>query len=320
MRVYRGLREAAGAFGPSAVTMGNFDGVHLGHQHLLKRLVEMSRRLKVKASIITFDPHPACVVAPDRAPKLISTIGQRMERMAGHGIEQALVLEFDREFSLQSPGEFVERVLVEGAGAKGVLVGENFRFGNRQAGDTALLRQLGSKHGFEVEIAGPVTLRGRMVSSTEVRRLVQAGQMALAARFLGRHYSVEGPVVGGHGVGSKQTVPTLNLNPAAEVLPARGVYVTRTHDAARGRNWKSVTNVGFRPTFGGDEQINIETFLLEGFEEPSPERIRVEFLHRLRAERKFPDAQALKGQILRDVGRSQTYQRRLKRWTGRGGE
>jgi len=314
MRIYRSLEEAGARFGPSVATIGNFDGVHLGHQELFARLRRMGQRLSAKPSIITFDPHPARVVAPDHAPRLISTMEQRLDWIGAYGIRQALVLAFNREFSLQSPEEFVKRVLVEAAGVRGVLVGENFRFGNRQAGDTALLEQLGRKHGFQVEVAGGVRIRCRMVSSTEVRRLVQAGHMALAARFLGRFYGLEGAVISGHGVGSKQTVPTLNLAPEAEVLPARGVYVTRTTDLDDGRNWNSVTNVGFRPTFGGDEALSIETFIMEGFEEPTPRRIRVEFLHRLRPERKFPDAAALKAQILRDAARSRAYLRRMARW------
>ncbi|MGQ0526167.1 MAG: riboflavin kinase, partial [Betaproteobacteria bacterium] len=182
------------------------------------------------------------------------------------------------------------------------------------SGDTALLEQLGRKHGFEVEVAGGVRMRCRMVSSTEVRRLVQAGHMALAARLLGRFFGLEGAVVAGHGVGSRQTVPTLNLATEAEVLPARGVYVTRTTDLDDARRWNSVTNIGFRPTFGGDAALGIETFIMEGFTEPTPRRIRVEFLHRLRPEKKFPDAAALKAQILRDAARSRAYLRRMARW------
>jgi len=311
MRVYHSLGEAAGSFGPSVVSIGNFDGVHLGHQQLLRLVGAMSIRLQAKPSIITFDPHPAAVLAREHAPKLLTTIEQRLRILETGGVEQALVLKFDREFSLQSAEQFVESVLMRAAGVRGVVVGENFRFGNRQMGNTALLREVGARGGFEVEVAAGVQERRRMVSSTEVRRQVQAGHVALAARFLGRFYRLEGRVVQGHGVGSKQTVPTLNLATEGEVLPARGVYVTRTVDLGSRRRWNSVTNVGFRPTFGGDEELSIETFVLSGLEGAQPERIAVEFLHRLREERRFADPAALKAQIMRDVSRAQAYQRRL---------
>ncbi|MBK5291639.1 MAG: bifunctional riboflavin kinase/FAD synthetase [Acidobacteriia bacterium] len=311
MRVYHSLGEAAGSFGPSVVSIGNFDGVHLGHQQLLRRVREMGARLDAKPSIITFDPHPTVVLAAEHAPKLLTTIEQRLGWMERHGVMQALVLPFTREFSLQSPEQFVERVLRQAAGVRGVLVGENFRFGNRQMGNTALLKEMGARDGFAVEVAGGVFLHNRMVSSTEIRRQVRAGHVALAARLLGRFYGLEGKVVQGRGVGSRQTMPTLNLDTTAEVLPACGVYVTRTTDLGTSRRWNSVTNVGVRPTFGGDGELSIESFVLSGYEPPPPERIRVEFLHRLREERRFADPAALKAQILKDAARAQTYLRRL---------
>jgi riboflavin kinase/FMN adenylyltransferase len=191
-----------------------------------------------------------------------------------------------------------------------VLVGDNFRFGHLHAGDTRLLERLGTEHGFCVEVIPAVRMRGRVVSSSEVRRLIGEGNVALAGRMLGRCHAVAGPVVRGHGIGSKQTVPTLNLAPAAEVLPANGVYITRTTDTEGGRSWPSVTNVGYRPTFGGDA-LAIETFLLEPLEGAGPRAIRVEFLKRLREEVKFDSPAELKAQILRDVGRANAYFRRL---------
>ena len=314
VKIYRSIEDARNSFPPAALTIGNFDGVHLAHQELFHRLVALAREVNARPSLLTFDPHPTRVLAPDRAPRLLSTLEQRFGWMSEAGIEQILVLPFNAEFARLTPEEFVRTVLVEAAGARAVLVGENFRFGNRQAGDTRMLAALGTRYGFSTEIVGGVYLRGRMVSSTEVRRLIENGEPSKAARLLGRPFFLEGDVVHGHGIGTSQTVPTLNLATAAEVLPARGVYVTRTMDRDTARAWPSVTNVGYRPTFGGDDELSIESFLLEGYHDPPPRRIRVEFYLRLREERKFPDASALKVQILRDAGRAVRYHRRALRW------
>lgn len=314
-RVFRSLAEAAGHFAPSGLTIGNFDGVHRGHQELFRRLTAAAPGLGIKPSVLTFDPHPTRVVAPARAPRLLSTIDQRLEWMEAAGIEQVLVLPFTPEFAQLTPEQFVQQVIVEGAGARLVLVGENFRFGARQAGDTQLLTELGANWGFQTVIVPGVIYRGHMVSSTAVRGLVQTGQVGWAGRLLARCFALRGTVVSGHGIGSKQTVPTLNLAPDCDVTPATGVYVTRTRDLFDpSRHWDSVTNVGYRPTFDGDT-LTVETFLLSGFSGDTPHRIEVSFLRRLREERKFADAAALKAQILADVGRAQRYFRRLRRWT-----
>jgi riboflavin kinase/FMN adenylyltransferase len=309
MRVARSLSEAAG-FGPSALTIGNFDGVHAGHRHLFAEVVAAAREAKARATVLTFDPHPACVVAPDRAPRLLSTPEERCALMEGQGIEQVLVLPFTTDVARLTPHEFIEQIVVAVLGAKVVLVGENFRFGHKQAGDTRLLAELGVSFGYDTRIVGAIKRRGRVVSSSEVRRLIDAGEVSLACRLLERPYALSGEVVSGHGVGSKQTVPTLNLKTTAEVLPRNGVYITRTHDLDRARRWNSISNIGMRPTFGGDA-LTIETFLLEPLSDPSPTHIRVEFLRRVRDERKFESPEALRAQILRDVSRAQTFFRRL---------
>jgi riboflavin kinase/FMN adenylyltransferase len=197
------------------------------------------------------------------------------------------------------------------------VLGHDFRFGYKQSGNVGVLEELGRKYGFTTEEVKPVTVRGRLVSSTALRQLIDAGRVAQAARLLQRPYALEGDVMAGRGVGSKQTVPTLNLAANTEVLPATGVYVTRTYDLEDDRGWPSVTNVGYRPTFGEGQELSIETFLLEPLAGETPRRIRVEFLWRVRDERQFPDAQALKRQILQDAGVAQAYFRRLKKWTCR---
>lgn len=297
----------------SAITIGNFDGVHVGHQHLFQKVVEAAKAHGLTPAVLTFDPHPARLVAPDRAPKLLTTIEERTDLMRQQGIERVLVLPFTEHVAKLSPEQFIERVAVSMLDTKMIFVGDNFRFGHKQSGDTHALVELGKRYGFETDIVGAVKFRGRIVSSSLVRHMIRDGKVAQACRFLNRPYALSGDVVHGHGVGAKQTVPTLNLKTPAEVLPRNGVYVTRTRDLDSPRRWNSITNVGHRPTFGGGE-LSIETFLLDPLEGETPARIRVEFLHRLREERKFENPEALKAQIFRDVARANTYFRRIARW------
>jgi riboflavin kinase/FMN adenylyltransferase len=199
-----------------------------------------------------------------------------------------------------------------------VVVGDNFCFGRKQSGDVSTLRALGGRFGFKTEIVSGVTYRGRAVSSTAIRALIDAGDVAAASRLLGRPYALRGEVVPGRGIGSRQTVPTLNLATTAEVIPAHGVYVTRVLDLDSNRAWNSVTNIGVRPTFSGDDKVSIESFVLGTYSEPSPGRIAVQFLEYLREERKFPDPADLKRQILRDAARAQAFHRRAARWIRTG--
>lgn len=233
--------------------------------------------------------------------------------MQDEGILQVVIFPFTRELAQLSPEEFVRSILVEQLNARVVLVGENFRFGHRAAGNTETLRELGHRYGFRTEVVRAIRSRNRIVSSSEVRKLVQAGDVSLACRLLERPFQLEGRIVAGHGIGSRQTVPTLNLETSAEVLPKKGVYVTRTHDRDSARQWDSITNVGYRPTFDGDK-LTIETFLLSPFDGDTPGEIRLDFLRRLRDERKFESPEALRAQILKDVARTQTYFRRLNRF------
>jgi riboflavin kinase/FMN adenylyltransferase len=315
LQIYRSLEETPSDFGPSALTIGNFDGVHAGHRRILRRVTAIAAERGLRPSVMTFDPHPTRVVAPARAPRLMTSPEERSRIMGAEGIEQVLILPFDAAIAQLSPDEFVRQILVEKLAVKAVLVGDNFRFGHKQAGNTSVLRELGAQYGFLTETISAVTIRGALVSSSGIRGLVDNGRVARAARLLERPFSLEGAVVAGHGVGHKQTVPTLNLQPTAEVLPKVGVYITCTEDLDSNRRWQSVTNAGHRPTFGGDEAISVETFLLEPLAGESPRHIRVSFLWRLRDERKFDSAEALKSQILNDVGRARAYFRRLARRT-----
>jgi len=308
--IWRSLDALPRDFGPTAVTIGNFDGVHAGHREIMLRVVSVARQNGWAPCVLTFEPHPMVVVAPARAPKLITTLDQRCALMEDVGIEQILILPFTHAIAALTPEEFVQQTLVDRLHARAVLVGANFRFGNRAGGNTATLRELGEKYGYITEAIPAVEARHRIVSSTEVRRKLESGDVSTVRRLLCRPYSLEGRVVRGHGVGSRQTVPTLNLETSAELLPARGVYITRTYDLNGAQKWPSISNIGYRPTFGGD-QLSIETFLLAPLEGAGPEEIRVDFLRRVREERKFESAEALKEQILSDVKRAQSYFRRV---------
>ena len=308
--IYPSLQEVPPDFGPCAITIGNFDGVHLGHQEIFRRVVAIARENQWKSAAVTFDPHPTKLVAPAEAPHLLTTPEQRARMMGELGIEEVLIVPFTREIASLAPEEFVRELLVDKLQARAVVVGDNFRFGHRAAGDVQTLEELGYKYSFETEILQAVIRRGRMISSTAIRRLIAAGEVSWACRMLGRPYALEGPVVHGEGRGSKQTVPTLNLAPTAEVLPKTGVYVTRTRESGSAREWPSITNVGYRPTFNG-HGLTIETYLLSSIHGAPPQAISVEFVRWVREERKFESPEKLKDQILRDVGRAQVYFRRL---------
>jgi riboflavin kinase / FMN adenylyltransferase len=301
---------AAAAFRPCVLTIGNFDGVHLAHRRLLRATAEAARRAGLRPAVLMFDPHPACVVAPERAPRLLTSLDERCELIREEGVEHILIQPISTDLAQLTPEEFATQFLRDGLGVRTVVVGENFRFGCKQAGDTLALKELGARLGFGVRLLETVRWRGRRVSSGEVRKLIMAGDVGTAARLLQRPHAISGDIVHGHGIGSKQTVPTLNLRTDAQVIPAAGVYITRTSDLGGDRGWNSITNIGYRPTFGGDNQLSIETFLLDPLEGATPERIRLGFLRRVRDERKFESPEALKTQILRDVGRAQAYFRR----------
>jgi riboflavin kinase/FMN adenylyltransferase len=312
MRVFRSVAEVLSSFGPSAVAIGNFDGVHTGHRGIMRRLTAEARERGLTATVLTFDPHPARVLAPERAPKLIMTLDQRLRAFEAEGIEAVLCLPFSVEFARETPEEFARSVLADVLRARLVMVGEDFKFGRGQSGDIGTMRSLGAQFGFDVEPIVLLRAGGDRVSSTAIRGMIAKGEVSKACRKLGAPFALEGEVVRGEGIGSKQTVPTLNLAPRNEILPVRGVYVTRCQDLETGRKWPSITNVGVRPTFGGDH-VTVETFLLAPLEGETPTRIEVRFLKFLREERKFENAEALKRQILRDAAAANRLHARLKR-------
>jgi len=321
MRVINDLRELDEQSAPSVVTIGNFDGVHLAHQTLLRRVVEVARPQGLQATAITFEPHPIKILSPDHAPKLLTPLRRKIELITATGIDLLVVLPFTRELARQSPLEFVRHVLVDPLHASSVHVGPNFRFGYRQSGDTEVLEELGNQEGFRVEVVPMLVIRGDRVSSTRIRELLAEGHVHKANRLLGRPFSARGPIVAGMGVGRKHTVPTLNLAPIEEQLPKVGVYVT--HTVLAGVAHDSVTNVGFKPTFG-DHRLTVETFLLDFSGQIDESDMEIKFLYRLRDEMKFQNPAILKVQIQEDARRSLKFFRLFKQYglrpTGSGSQ
>jgi len=302
-------RFGADEFG-SAVTIGNFDGVHLGHREILRRLVEKARREKLRATVVTFNPHPLRILRPNDAPALLATLDQRLAMLESCGLDATLVLPFDAELARLSAREFVEQIILGTLRTRAILVGNNFRFGHRGAGDVALLRQFGEEFGFEVECIDPVVCRGEVVSSTAIRRAVSEGRLIDAGRFLGRPYSLAGEVQPGTGQGRRFVVPTLNLRTAQELLPKTGVYATEV--SVNGHKYRAATNVGMRPTFDG-KGLTVESFLFDFDEQIVSGPLEVRFWARSRDEMKFSGPEALRAQIEIDAGRAKRFFRLLDR-------
>jgi len=316
MQVFRSLEEIAGQSGRSVATVGSFDGIHLAHQELLRRVREIAEKERAASVAITFDPHPVSVLAPEKAPRLLTPTPVKLELIERSGVDRLLILPFTQELSRWPPEKFVEEVLVKALRVASVVVGENFRFGHKQAGTPQVLAELGRRWNFHTDILPRIQFRKMNVSSSQVRCLLEAGKVSFAGRLLGRPFSIRGPIEPGLGIGRSQTVPTLNLAPYPGLIPERGVYVTWARMASEGEGLsgplRSVTNVGYRPTFG-ERELGVETHLLDPWEGPPPSLLEVSFLHRLRDERKFDSAEQLKSQILRDIRRAETYFRRLNR-------
>jgi riboflavin kinase/FMN adenylyltransferase len=288
----------------TVVAIGNFDGMHCGHQELLGRVTKEARSAGLIPAVLTFDPHPARVLRPEHAPLLLQTLTQRIAAFEVVGIEAVLVMRFDSALAQMSAEDFGHEVLAKTMRAKVVVVGDSFRFGHKQAGDVKFLEECGRHWGFRVAIAKPLMQEGAVISSSAIRSAVQEGRMDDAEKMLGRPFSLAGQIQTGTGLGRKVVVPTLNLKTEQELLPKRGVYATETFVA--GRAFKSVTNVGMRPTFDG-LKLTIETHLFDFDEMLTSGPMEIRFVKRLRDEQKFSGPEALKAQILKDIEQAKEY-------------
>ena len=282
----------------TVLAVGNFDGVHRGHDKIIDRVRRRARDLSGTAAVLTFDPHPPRVVRPDKAPPLLMTIEQKLDCMAASGMDGAAVVHFTPELSRWDPETFVHRVLVEWLGVAEVWVGANFLFGHDRSGNYSLLRSLGARYGFRVEKITPVRYKEFVVSSTRIRRLVGGGEVDEAGALLGHHYYIDGEVVPGAGRGQTHGVPTANLRTDNEIIPPDGVYATTV--TLDGAIYPAVTNIGRRPTFETDGARVVETHLFDYDDDLYGRRARLAFVQRLRGERAFPDAGTLRRQIAAD--------------------
>jgi phosphoribosyl 1,2-cyclic phosphate phosphodiesterase len=297
----------------SVLVVGNFDGIHLGHQMILNYAMQHARESGAVATALTFEPPPLKVLRPESAPLRVSTNQQRLEWFGLAGMEAAVVLPFTQEFSQLTAEEFIDQILVRDLQVRSVVVGENFRFGHRQRGDVTMLREMGMRYGFEVVIHVPVVYKKGVISSTLIRKEIAEGDVTSAARLLGRPFVLTGEVVSGTGTGRRFTFPTLNLAPEQELLPGRGVYITRTVLDGESSSHRSVTNIGMRPTFNG-AALSVETHLLDYSGNFAPQRIEVRFWKRLREEKKFSGADELRTQIAQDIAKANAFFTRLRRF------
>ena len=306
MEVFHKLEDVPADFGPTLVSVGNFDGVHRAHAHVLREIVLRARATGAKAVAVTFEPHPTRILRPEAGLKLLTPTPEKLRWLEGTGIDAVLLLTFGRDLSLMTPRQFAERILKKKLHAREVHEGFNFRFGHKAAGNMNLLAELGREMGFEVKTYPEMTLRGETVSSSQIRKLLVAGRVSRARHLLARPFCILGTPGRGRGYGSKYTVPTINLARYEELVPKDGVYITWTRVGVE--RFDSVTNVGNRPTFGA-ELFAIETHLLDFHPiELTPEtEVEICFLQRLRDEIKFPSVEALREQIGRDVKKARRY-------------
>jgi riboflavin kinase/FMN adenylyltransferase len=306
MQIFYKPEDVPAGFGPSLVSVGNFDGVHRAHAHVLGEIVRRARSSGAKAVAVTFEPHPSRILRPDSGLKLLTPGPVKLRLLKATGIDAVLMLPFGRDLSLMTPRQFAERILKKKLHAREVHEGYNFRFGHKAAGDVNLLMQLGQEMGFEVKVYSEETLRGEPVSSSHIRKLIGEGSVSRARHLLARPFSILGAPGRGRGLGSKYTVPTINLARYEELVPKDGVYITWTRVGTE--CFDSVTNVGNRPTFGADS-FAIETHLLNFHPiELTPEsEVEICFLERVRDEIRFPSVEALREQIARDVKMARRY-------------
>jgi len=304
MRLFHGYENAEIAR-PTVLTLGVFDGLHLGHQLIVQTVVGRARALGAAPTVITFDPHPRAVLHPESAPPLLQTLDQKVEALGVLGVEQVIVVRFDREFASIRAEEFLRDVARERLQAREVYLGSGFAFGRGREGDIGLLRRVSGELGFKADEVAEVRLRGQRISSSLIRRLLADGRVNLARRMLGRPYGVEGRVVHGAERGRTLGFPTANLHPQNRVIPRRGVYVTAT--LVDGSWRRSVTNVGLRPTFESEAEPSVETFVMGWEGDLYGDVVRVRFLRRLRDERRFASVAELTRQIERDAERARNY-------------
>jgi riboflavin kinase/FMN adenylyltransferase len=291
---------------PNAVTIGNFDGIHLGHQAMLARLTARACAIGAAPTVLTFEPHPREIFTPESAPIRLTSLREKLEILRGLGAAHVHVCRFSRPFAALTAEDFVLRILVEGLRARYVLVGDDFRFGAKRAGDFALLERMGAAHGFQAEALHTIEAGGQRASSTAVRDALAAGDMALATQLLGRPYSISGRVVGGDQLGRKIGYPTANIQLKHNKAPVKGIFAVRAQGLGQ-PDWPGVASLGTRPTVHTDGRPTLEVHLFDFDRSIYRQHLRVEFLHKLRDEAKFPSLETLIAQIDLDASQAREW-------------
>ena len=303
MNIIRGTKNIKGPIAYPVIAIGNFDGVHVGHQILFRKTAELAKINEGTPIAFTFEPHPLKVLAPDKLPPLLTTFRKKMELIEECGIELVICAVFTRQFSDQHPRDFAHDILVERIGVKEVVVGFDYAFGRGREGTVRYLKQMGEEYEFRTHIVDPVKLNGHLVSSSYVRELIEDGEVGAAGEFLGRHYSIPGPVIRGYKTGQVIGFPTANLDTSRIKIPGTGVYAVWIK--RQGKKYNGVVNVGFNPTFDRDT-LSVEAHIFDFDENIYGQEIEVVFIRRIRSEIKFKSADQLIGQIQKDIQTAKT--------------
>ncbi|MGB9779345.1 bifunctional riboflavin kinase/FAD synthetase [Caldanaerobacter sp.] len=292
------------------IALGNFDGFHIGHQKLINEAIFIARNKGLKSAVFTFKQHTSKILEPDNPPELITTLDQKMEILNSFSIDYGIFFDFTRELSLFSPEKFIEEILIKKLNMKVAVIGPDYRFGHKGLGDVEVLKAYSSLYSYEVHVVPKVVYEGIVVSSSLIRELIKSGEVEKAALLLNRYFAIKGKVIKGMGIGKMLGFPTANIEiPGEMVLPKKGVYVTIVK--IRGKDFISVTNVGFKPTFG-EKNLTIETHIIDFQEQLYEENIEIEFVKRIRDEIKFKSSDELKEQVFRDIEYAKNFKNILQ--------
>ncbi|OGL42627.1 MAG: riboflavin biosynthesis protein RibF [Candidatus Schekmanbacteria bacterium GWA2_38_11] len=304
MKIIRGLPEKEREYKNPILTLGNFDGVHLGHQEIFKRVVKRAKEIEGTSIAITFDPHPLKILAPEKCPSLITNFKEKAEILESFQIDILFSIPFTREFSSLDAGDFIKKIVVDKIGPKELFIGYDFAFGKGREGDTSVLKGLGESLGFKVTVVKPIRVGEKTVSSTLIRNLIKEGNVKEASVYLGRPYSISGEVIKGHGRGKGLGFPTANINFQNELIPSEGVYIGEILFGEE--RHKSLINVGTNPTFGEDK-LNVEVFILDFGRDIYGEFLKVFFQEKIRGEIRFKTPEQLIVQMQKDLKQARDF-------------
>jgi len=300
MKIIEGIDNIKRDFGKAVITIGNFDGVHIGHKAIFRHVIEKAKEINGVSVVMTFEPHPIRVLYPESKLPLITLYEQKVELIANEGIDVLICIPFTTEFASIPPHDFVRNILYETIGVEAVIVGPDYTFGKNREGTVSLLKEMGKKYGFEVIIQPWIERKDLRVSSTVIRKLVMEGRMEDAYKLLNRHYQIRGIVIHGHNRGGRlMGFPTANIKLYDELCPKSGVYVVTVE--YRGQVYGGVANIGYNPTFGNGQELTVEVHILDFKEDIYNQEIRINFITRLRGERKFSSPKKLSEQIEKDI-------------------